>query len=66
MIGSWVLWKIETHSQVRQSNMVKLVTSDILVQMMNAVKKEEVVQDQLPALCVTPESNVAESQQSTS
>jgi hypothetical protein len=46
--------------------MVKLVTSDLVVQAMNAVAREEEVVDQLPEIRITPESEVAESQQSTS
>jgi hypothetical protein len=46
--------------------MVKLVTSDLVVQAMNAVAREEEIVDQLPEIRITPESDVAESQQSTS
>jgi hypothetical protein len=39
-IGSWVLWKIETRSRVRRSNVTKLVTSDLIKQAMNALTRE--------------------------
>jgi hypothetical protein len=38
--GSWVLWKIETRSRVRRSNVTKLVTSDLIKQAMDAVTRE--------------------------
>jgi hypothetical protein len=40
-IGTWVLWKIDTRSHVRRSNMVKLVTTDTIISIMNAVASEE-------------------------
>jgi hypothetical protein len=40
-IGSWVVWKIDTRSRVRRSNMVKLVTTDNIILIMNAVASEE-------------------------
>jgi hypothetical protein len=40
-IGSWVLWKIDTRSRVRRSNMVKLVTTDNIILIMNTVASEE-------------------------
>jgi hypothetical protein len=40
-IGTWVLWKIDTRSHVRRSNMVKLVTTDNIISIMNAVASEE-------------------------
>jgi hypothetical protein len=40
-IGSWVLWKIDTRSHVRRSNMEKLVTTDMIINVMNAVSEEE-------------------------
>ncbi len=40
-IGSWVLWKIDARSRVRRSNMVKLVTTDNIIAIMNAVASEE-------------------------
>jgi hypothetical protein len=39
-MGSWVLWKIETRSRVRHSNMTKLVTSDLIKQAMNVLTRE--------------------------
>jgi hypothetical protein len=38
--GSWILWKIETRSRVRRSNVKKMVTTDIIVQAMNSVANE--------------------------
>ena len=40
-IGTWVLWKIETRSRVRKSNMIKLVTTDSVIAIMNATAYEE-------------------------
>ncbi len=39
--GSWVLWKVETQSRVRRSNLEKLVTSDLIVQTMNTIARSE-------------------------
>jgi hypothetical protein len=39
--GSWILWKIETKSRVRRSNMVKLVTSETIIKTMNAIAQEK-------------------------
>jgi hypothetical protein len=44
-IGSWVLWKIDTRSRVRRSNMQKLVTTGKIINIMNAISQEERVQD---------------------
>ncbi len=38
--GSWVIWEIETRSRVRRSNMMKLVTSDLIKQAMNVLNRE--------------------------
>jgi len=35
--GSWVLWKIETMTQVQRTNIKKMVTTDIIIQAMNSV-----------------------------
>jgi hypothetical protein len=48
-IGSWVLWKIDTRSRVRRSNVQKLVTTEKIINIMNAVAQEERVQD----VCIT-------------
>lgn len=37
---SWVLWKIETQSRVRQSNVTKFVMSDLVKQAMNSLSRE--------------------------
>jgi hypothetical protein len=39
--GSWVLWKIETRCKVIRSNVVKLVTTDAIMTMMNAIAEED-------------------------
>jgi hypothetical protein len=39
--GSWALWKIETRSRVRRTNMEKLVTSERIISIMNALATEE-------------------------
>jgi len=46
--GSWILWKIETKSRVRRSNMVKLVTSETIIKTMNAIAQEEVEEENQP------------------
>ncbi|MFN9978480.1 MAG: hypothetical protein ACK53Y_01130, partial [bacterium] len=38
--GSWILWKIETRTRVRRSNVRKMVTTDIIIQAMNSTAKE--------------------------
>jgi hypothetical protein len=40
-IGSWVLWKIDTRSRVRRSNIEKLVTTERIINIINAVTAEE-------------------------
>jgi len=46
--GSWVLWKIETRTRVRRMNMRKMVTSDLIVQAMNATAAESRVEEEIP------------------
>jgi len=46
--GSWVLWKIETRTRVRRTNMRKMVTSDLIVQAMNATAAESVIVEEIP------------------
>jgi hypothetical protein len=43
--GSWVLWKIETMSRVRRSNIKKMVTTDIIIQAMNSVANESQLEE---------------------
>jgi hypothetical protein len=38
-IGSWVLWRIDTRSRVRRSNIVKLVTTERIINVINAVTR---------------------------
>jgi hypothetical protein len=40
-IGLWVLWKIDTRSRVRRSNIEKLVTTERITNIINAVTAEE-------------------------
>jgi hypothetical protein len=40
MLGSWVLWKIETRSRVRCSNIIKLVMLETIINAMNAFGAE--------------------------
>jgi accessory colonization factor AcfC len=47
--GSWILWKIDTRSRVRRSNMVKLVTSKNIIKTVNAIAQEEAEEEQQPA-----------------
>ncbi len=61
--GSWVLWKLETRSRVRRSNLTKLVTSNLINQAMNAVAKEEAQAEMVAAGSILPE--VIARQQST-
>jgi hypothetical protein len=37
----WVLWKIDTRSRVRRSNIEKLVTTERITNIINAVRAEE-------------------------
>jgi hypothetical protein len=46
--GSWVLWKIDTRSRVRRSNVVKLVTTDAIISVMNAIAEEDGMQARNP------------------
>jgi len=46
--GSWVLWKIETRTRVRRTNMRKVITSDLIVQAMNATAAESRVEEAIP------------------
>jgi hypothetical protein len=46
--GSWVLWKIDIKSRVRRSNVVKLVTTDAIISMMNAIAEEDGMQARDP------------------
>jgi hypothetical protein len=46
--GSWVLWKIETRTRVRRTNMKKMITSDLIVQAMNATAAESRVEEAIP------------------
>jgi hypothetical protein len=46
--GSWVLWKIETKTRVKRTNMRKMVTSDLIVQAMNATAAESRVEEEIP------------------
>ncbi len=45
--GFWVLWKIETRTRARQTNMLKMVMSDLIVQE-NVVASESEIDEQLP------------------
>jgi hypothetical protein len=46
--GSWVLWKIETRTRVRRTNMRKMVTSDLIVQAMNVTDTESAIAEEMP------------------
>jgi len=37
--GAWVLWKIATRSKIRRSNWVKLVTTQLIIDAMNAIAR---------------------------
>jgi hypothetical protein len=39
--GPWQLFKIDTRTRVRRSNMVKLVTGELIIQAMNNIANEE-------------------------
>jgi len=39
--GSWQLFKLASHTRVRRTNMVKLVTSGLVIDAMNAIAEEE-------------------------
>lgn len=45
--GSWQLFKLETCSAVRQSNIVKLPTCELVVNTMKRIASEE-IQNELP------------------
>jgi hypothetical protein len=47
-MGSWLLWKIDTRSRVRRSNVVKLVTTDAIISVMNAIAEEDLMQARDP------------------
>jgi hypothetical protein len=38
--GAWVLWKMATRSRIRRSNWVKLVTTQLIIDAMNAIARE--------------------------
>jgi hypothetical protein len=46
---SWILWKIDTRSRVRRSNMVKLVTSENIIKTMKSIAQEEAEEERQPA-----------------
>jgi hypothetical protein len=43
--GSWILWKIETRTRVRRSNVKKMVSTDIIIQAMNSVANESQLEE---------------------
>jgi hypothetical protein len=45
--GLWILWKIETRTRVRRTNMRKMVTSDLIVQAMNATAAESAIAEEI-------------------
>jgi hypothetical protein len=48
LCGSWILWKIETRTRVRRTNMRKMVTSDLIIQAMNATAAESTISEEIP------------------
>jgi hypothetical protein len=46
--GSWILWKIENRTRVRRTNMRKMVTSDLIMQAMNATAAESAIAEETP------------------
>jgi hypothetical protein len=46
--GSCVLWKIDTRSRVRRSNVVKLVATDAIIKVMNTITEEDGMQERNP------------------
>jgi hypothetical protein len=46
--GAWVLWKIATRSRIRRTNWVKLVTTQLIIDAMNAVARESTEQEGAP------------------
>jgi len=46
--GSWVLWKIDSSSRVRRSNVVKLVTTYAIISVINAIAEEDGMQARDP------------------
>jgi hypothetical protein len=62
--GLWQLFKIDIHTKVRRSNMVKLVTGELIIQAMNNIANEE-EQSALEPVRQRLEE-IAEEQQSTS
>jgi len=62
--GSWQLFKIDTHTRVRRSNMVKLVTGELIIQAMNNIANKEEQSALEPVLQRLGE--IAEEQQSAS
>jgi hypothetical protein len=45
---SWILWKIENRMKVRRTNMRKMVTSDLIIQAMNATAAESAIAEETP------------------
>jgi hypothetical protein len=48
LCGSWIIWKIETRTRVRRTNMRKMVTSDLIIQAMNATAAESMISEEIP------------------
>jgi len=45
--GSWILWKIETRTRVRRTNMRMMVTLDLIIQAMNATAAESAIVEEI-------------------
>jgi hypothetical protein len=68
--GSWVLWKIDTRSKVRRTNFEKLVTTDLVKEMLGRIAEEQECKLEQPVMLLNAAVEVEEdndaTQQSTS
>jgi len=46
--GSWILWKIESRTPVRRTNMRKMVTSDLIIWAINSIAAESTIVEERP------------------
>jgi hypothetical protein len=48
--GAWLLWKLSTRSRIRRTNWVKMVTTPLIADAMNAIAREDAEQAMAPVL----------------
>jgi hypothetical protein len=48
--GAWLLWKLSTRSRIRRTNWVRMVTTPLIIDAMNAIARESAEQVEAPVL----------------